>query len=71
MRFLVLLLLIGVAVWYFFLRKPSHKSKSDNLLEETMVECCECQTYVSSKEAIYHKGKYFCSKECLTHKGDK
>lgn len=71
MRFLALLLLIGVIIWYFFLRKTPHKSKSNSLHEETMVKCCECQTYVSSKEAIYRKGKCFCSRECLIDKGEK
>lgn len=71
MRFLALLLLIGVVIWYFFLRKTPRESKSDSLPGETMVKCCKCQTYVSSREAIYHKGECFCSRECLIDKGEK
>jgi len=33
--------------------------------EDTLVECSRCSTYVVKKEAIFYKGKYYCSKECL------
>ncbi|WP_257874535.1 PP0621 family protein [Helicobacter sp. 11S03491-1] len=64
MRFLILILIIGGIVWYFFLRKSPKKPKN-NHEAELMLECCECGTYVSSKEAISYNDKYFCSKKCL------
>ena len=33
--------------------------------ENTLVECDRCSTYVVKKEAIFFKGKYYCSRECL------
>ncbi|WP_257875419.1 PP0621 family protein [Helicobacter sp. 12S02232-10] len=70
MRFLIPLILIGVVIWYFFFRKTSRKSKNSQD-DELMVECCECGTYVSSKEAILSNGKYFCSRKCLNQKEKK
>jgi len=40
-------------------RKPKEK------IEDIMVECPTCSTYVSKKEAILSNGRFFCSKECL------
>lgn len=31
---------------------------------ETMIECNECSTFISNKEAIIKDGKFFCSREC-------
>lgn len=64
MRLVVILVLIGALVWFFFLRKnPTKQTKKPQ--EELMVECCKCGTYISSKEAIVVGKKYFCSKKCL------
>lgn len=43
--------------------KQNDKSKSE--LEDIMVECPTCKTFVSKDEAILSNGRYFCSKECL------
>ncbi|RXJ76100.1 hypothetical protein CRV03_10060 [Arcobacter sp. F155] len=43
-------------------RKPKEK------IEDIMVECPTCSTYVSKKEAILSNGRFFCSKECLLNK---
>lgn len=64
MRLVVILVLIGALVWYFFLRKSSVK-QTKKPQEEVMVECSKCGTYISSKEAIVVGKKYFCSKKCL------
>ncbi len=71
------LLVIGLviaAVYYIFFRKPAQKtdntttdsgaSKNDKKLDDVMVECAKCGTFVSSKEALIKDGQYFCSKEC-------
>ncbi|MEA2029104.1 MAG: PP0621 family protein [Campylobacterota bacterium] len=44
---------------------PSLKSKDEKKIEEdTLVECEECGTFVTTKEAIIAKGRYYCSLEC-------
>ncbi|AXX87092.1 PP0621 family protein [Malaciobacter marinus] len=40
-------------------------NKKKENIEDVMVECPSCGTYVSKKEGILSNGKYFCSKECL------
>ena len=40
----------------------------DELIEDEMVECPSCKTYVSQKEALLSNGKFYCSKECLENK---
>lgn len=44
------------------------QNKKNEEIEDVMVECPTCGTYVSKKEAILSNGKYFCSKECLGSK---
>ena len=47
-------------------KTPSESgSERENGDEETLVECAECSTYVVRKEAVFFKGKYYCSRECL------
>jgi uncharacterized protein len=65
---LKLLLLIGVLVgayYLFFKKKKSLPPSSDNTLEEAMIPCAECGTYVQVKEALMRDGKYYCSRECM------
>ena len=72
-KLLVIVLVIG-AIWYLFFRKPAKKTtdtgnntrskKEDKKLEDIMVECAKCGTFVSSKEALIKDGRYFCSKAC-------
>ncbi|XPV70272.1 MAG: PP0621 family protein [Halarcobacter sp.] len=46
-------------------REKEVNKKEDEKIEDIMVECPSCGTYVSKKEAIISNGKFFCSKECL------
>jgi uncharacterized protein len=46
-------------------RKEGAGGKSEAPDEETMVECHRCSTYVLKKEALFYKGRYYCSRECL------
>jgi len=46
--------------------KDSKSFKKDDNDSEEMVECCECGTFISSKEAFIKNGKFYCSKECMT-----
>ncbi|OOQ40321.1 prokaryotic metallothionein family protein, partial [Helicobacter pylori] len=34
-----------------------------------MIVCSKCQTYVSSKDAIYSGAVAYCSETCLNNKG--
>jgi uncharacterized protein len=64
---LKLIILAGLiyGVYYFFFKKPIlGKNSSSNMPSDTVVECVECSTYVSTEEAIIKDGKYYCSKEC-------
>ncbi|WP_292656904.1 PP0621 family protein [Nitratifractor sp.] len=47
--------------------KKENRSKEAEEAEEgeTLVECSKCSTYVVKKEAIFYRGKYYCSRECL------
>jgi len=47
-------------------RKSSEAEAADAQDEETLVECVVCSTYVVKKEAIYFRGKPYCSRECLS-----
>lgn len=68
----VLMILIALFLVYIFLFKKSREkevtNKKDEIIEDEMVACPTCKTYVSQKEAILSNGKFYCSKECLLKK---
>jgi len=72
----MILKILAVAVVLFLIyivlfKKDREKSvikKEDDKIEDIMVECPTCSTFVSKKEAILSNGQYFCSKECLHNK---
>lgn len=43
----------------------NNSSTKNEALEDIMVECPSCGTYVSKDEAILSNGKYYCSNSCL------
>lgn len=49
-------------------REKDVKKEDKEKIEDVMVECPSCSTFVSKKEAILSNGRYFCSKECLSKK---
>jgi len=57
-------------VYIVLFKKDREKDvkKEDEKIEDVMVECPSCNTFVSKKEAILSNGKYFCSKDCLLNK---
>lgn len=69
---LKLLLLIGVitAVYYvFFAKKKSLTApKNDTSMDEAMIPCATCETYIQAKEALMSGGKYYCCRECMEKK---
>ncbi|BCD67503.1 PP0621 family protein [Nitratiruptor sp. YY09-18] len=61
MLFKILLLAVVIGgIYYFFIKKKPLEDKETDI----MVECDQCGTFVSSKEAIIKNGKYYCSKKC-------
>ncbi len=65
---LKLLLLIGViaAVYFIFFKKKSLTPPSgDKGMDEAMIPCEKCGTYVQAKEAFTRGGKSYCSRECM------
>jgi len=65
---LILLGIVLVAVYRFmggsFALTSKSKEKQD-VDADALEECQTCGTYVTRKESIIVKGKYYCSKECL------
>ncbi len=60
------IVVVGFLVYIVFFKK----NREDDIvkkeeIEDELVECKTCKTYVSSKEAILSNAKYYCSKECL------
>lgn len=65
----LLLIAIGYIIYLVFFRKKTIKDESTPKQDkkensDTMVECSECSTFVSEKEAIIKDGKFYCSKTC-------
>ena len=66
---LIIVAVIAVAVYRAFGGKvpilDKKETKQKELDADTLVECASCGTYVTLKDAIIVKKKYYCSKECL------
>ena len=65
---LILLGIVLVAVYRFMgggfsLSSPKKETKESDA--DALEECQTCGTYVTRKESIVIKGRYYCSKECL------
>ncbi|AFI06265.1 PP0621 family protein [Helicobacter cetorum] len=69
------LLVIAWIIWRLFFKKSVFKNTFNDReqepkeLEEKMIVCSKCQTYVSSKDAIYSGAIAYCSETCLNDKG--
>ena len=65
---LVIFVVAALLIYKFFggklprFGKTPHEKKLD---DDTLVECAKCGTYVTVKESIIVKGKYYCSQECI------
>ncbi|WP_456430864.1 PP0621 family protein [Nitratifractor sp.] len=46
-------------------KKPKNQPEETNDDGDTLVECKTCGTYVVKKEALFYKGEWYCSRECL------
>lgn len=44
------------------------RAKKNQDIQDEMVECPTCKTYISKDEAILSNAKFYCSKECLINK---
>lgn len=58
-------------IYIAFFKKPAIKEANEQRKNSTqdkssdiMLECSQCSTFVSEKEAIIKDGKFFCSNEC-------
>ncbi|MCX6072990.1 MAG: PP0621 family protein [Campylobacterales bacterium] len=72
MKFLLFIGFIVGIYYVFFAKKKSLKAPENDLsLEEAMIPCATCGTYVQAKEALMSGGKYYCCSECLTNKDKK
>ncbi|PUE63783.1 PP0621 family protein [Arcobacter caeni] len=63
--------IVAFLAYIVFFKKNREKdiiAKKNEQIEDEMVECPTCKTYVSQKEAIVSNGKFYCSKECLLNK---
>lgn len=67
------LLLLGVLfiIYIAFFKKSNRventsrkKTKKPVSKGDVMIECEECETFVSEDEAIIKDGKFYCSKKC-------
>lgn len=66
---IALFIAVVVLIYIFFFKNSRRdeikKNNAKKAIEgETMVECKECSTYISHKDAIIKDGQFFCSKEC-------
>ncbi len=66
---LIIFGIIAVAIYRAFGGKvpiiDSAKKSSEEIDEDTLVECETCGTFVTVKESIKIGKKYYCSKECI------
>ncbi len=63
----ILAIAVVLFLIYIVLFKKDVK-KDEEKIEDIMIECPSCSTFVSKKEAILSNGYYFCSKDCLLKK---
>jgi len=63
--------IVGVYYVFFAKKKPIKAPENDISLEEAMIPCASCGTYVQAKEALMSSGKYYCCSECLKNKDKK
>jgi uncharacterized protein len=68
-----LIIIVLITLWFVLFRKPNRNARKNcdsshtSRDEEVMVQCAQCQTYVSHKEALIRNGQFFCSNTCLDH----
>lgn len=67
----LLLVVILFVIYIMFFKKSNKvenakrkKSKKPIQKGDVMMECQECETFVSEDEAIIKDGKFYCSKKC-------
>lgn len=42
---------------------PQHKAQNE--VQNQMIPCKQCGTYIDTQDSFSHRGAHFCSKECL------
>ena len=69
LKWILLLIGLGLAYWWFIAKKKKVNEKNDAKPEnkvavekmERMVSCSFCDLHFPEKEAIAHDGRYYCS----------
>ena len=64
------ILIVGVLVYIAYRLYIGKKNGGKNIeeIEDTLVECPSCGTFIAKDEAILSNGRYYCSQKCLNHK---
>jgi uncharacterized protein len=65
LKVLLLAALIAAVYFIFFKKKSLTPPSSDQGMEEAMIPCDKCGTFVQAREAFMRDGKYYCSRECM------
>ncbi|MDP3464486.1 MAG: PP0621 family protein [Sulfuricurvum sp.] len=60
--------LVGVYYVFFAKKKSLSGPKNDVSMDEAMIPCATCGTYVQAKDTLMSTGKYYCSSECMEKK---
>lgn len=71
---IIAVIIVAFLVYILFFKKSRERdlvNKKNEKIEDEMIECPTCGTYVSSNEAIVSNGRFYCSKECLLNKDKK
>uniref|UniRef100_UPI0040476FE4 PP0621 family protein n=1 Tax=Aliarcobacter sp. TaxID=2321116 RepID=UPI0040476FE4 len=71
---IIAVIIVAFLVYILFFKKNRERdlvNKKNEKIEDEMIECPTCGTYVSSNEAIVSNGRFYCSKECLLNKDKK
>lgn len=72
LKFLLFISIIVAVYYVFFAKKKSLKAPENDIsLDEAMIPCATCGTYVQAKEALMSSGHYYCSSECMKNKDKK
>lgn len=72
---LLLVLVVILVVYTLFFKKraiegpakqrPRPKKKRKQVVDDEMIACAKCGTYVAVDDAFIKSGRYYCSKECM------
>ncbi len=62
---ILIFIVVAYLVYKFFFNKKKQINDETKQIEEELISCPTCGTYLSKDEAILSSGKYYCSEHCL------